>query len=229
LNELNSKRAQMKAKICVSIAEPTAEGAIAAAEAADADIIEIRLDCLKSVKGIEKIAGIGKPVMATCMPKWEGGMFAGKEGDRAAILTDSLKYADYVSLELRTEKELRNRIINENRKNKKNTAKVIISYHDHEKTPEKQEIKRIIREEHDAGADIAKVAFFASDVRDVLRVMDALAENETGIPVIAISMGEKGKVSRIMAQTTSARSWPSWKKNEDTQSRPRKRRTLRRA
>lgn len=185
--------------ICVSITEATVDAAVAAAECMDADVVEVRLDYLKSLEGMERLGKIEKPVMATCMPRWEGGKFAGKEDDRAAILIDSMKYADYVSIELRTEKEIRNRIINENRKNKKNRAKIIISYHDYEKTPEKPEIARILREEHDAGADIAKIAFFANDNSDVLRVMEALVENETGIPVIAISMGEKGNITRIMA------------------------------
>jgi len=188
----------MKEMICVSITEPTVDEAITAAESVDADVVEIRLDCLKSFVGIGKLGRIGKPVMATCMPKWEGGLFTGKEDERAAILIEAMKFSEYVSLELRTEKDVRSRIINESNKNKKNGLKVIVAYHDYKKTPEKDEIVKILKEEKDVGADIAKIAFFAKDHRDVLRTMEALLENRTGIPVIAISMGEAGKVSRIL-------------------------------
>lgn len=188
----------MKEMICVSITEPTVDEAIAAAESVDADVVEIRLDCLKSLEGMERLRRIRKPVMATCMPKWEGGLFTGKEDERAAILIAAMKFSEYVSVELRTEKDVRSRIINESKKNKKNGLKIIVAYHDYEKTPEKEEIAKILKKEKDAGADIAKIAFFAKDHGDVLRTMEALIENRAGIPVIAISMGDAGKVSRIL-------------------------------
>jgi len=48
------------------------------------------------------------------------------------------------------------------------------------------------------GADIAKVAFQANSYEDVMRLMGVLPENDVGIPVIAVSMGEYGRISRIL-------------------------------
>ena len=48
------------------------------------------------------------------------------------------------------------------------------------------------------GADIAKVAFQANDYKDVINLMSVLLENVVGIPIIAVSMGEYGKISRIL-------------------------------
>jgi 3-dehydroquinate dehydratase type I len=181
--------------ICVSVTEPVIENMVASANSSPADLVEVRLDCLDKYDGVEKLRGIKKPLIVTCMPVSEGGRYAGGEEDRIALLFDAVKYADYVSLELSTKKELMDRIMYEaaNR-----DAKIIVTYHDSKKTPDVKEIKAVLGREEKAGADIAKVAFHAKDYFDVMRLMGVLIENDLGIPVIAISMGEYGRISRIL-------------------------------
>jgi 3-dehydroquinate dehydratase-1 len=129
------------------------------------------------------------------MPSSEGGKFTGTEEERIETLFEAVRYADYISLELSTKKEPRERITYEARMR---DTKIIATYHDHKKTPKAKEIKDILKKEKNTGADIAKVAFQANDYGDVMNLMGVLLENDAGIPVIAISMGEYGKISRIL-------------------------------
>jgi 3-dehydroquinate dehydratase-1 len=185
--------------ICAAITESSIDEMVKTANLTDADIVEIRMDYLDlgelcKIK-IEKLGGIKKPVVATCMPEWEGGRYVGSEDDRISTLTGAFEFSDYVSIELKTREDLRNRIISEAGKS---GVKVIVSYHDFEKTPTEEEILDILKKEKEAGADIAKIAFMAGNYGDVLRVMNVLVENKAGIPIIAISMGEFGKISRVL-------------------------------
>jgi 3-dehydroquinate dehydratase type I len=181
--------------ICASITEPVLKNMIDAANYSSADMLEIRLDCLEKYAGADLLRKITKPLIVSCMPASEGGKFSGTEEERINILFEAVQYADYVSLELSTKKELRERIIYEARIR---DTKIIATYHDHKKTPKIKEIKEILKKEKKMGADIAKVAFQAKDYGDVMTLMGVLLENDVGIPIIAISMGEYGKISRIL-------------------------------
>jgi 3-dehydroquinate dehydratase-1 len=181
--------------ICASIIEPTFKGAVKLAVRTECDLVEIRFDCLKGSYDVSDLKRVNKPVIGTCMPKWEGGRFIGSEEERISTLFSILPFCDYITIELRTEKRLRDKLVKEAKKKK---TKVIISYHDFKKTPKKKEIMNIIRKQEAAGADITKVAFKAKSYSDALRAMEILAEKKTTTPIIAISMGEYGKVTRVL-------------------------------
>lgn len=76
---------------------------------------------------------------------------------------------------------------------------VVASSHDFEKTPKNEELLRRLRTMEQAGADIAKLAVMPQEKEDVLRMLTvtALADEELGIPVITMSMGKLGMLSRI--------------------------------
>ena len=81
--------------------------------------------------------------------------------------------------------------------------KVVGSNHDFYSTPEKEEmIQRLISMQKD-GADIVKIAVMPKDEQDVQLLLSAakeMTEKKDSKPVIAISMGEKGLISRIAAK-----------------------------
>lgn len=181
--------------ICAPIIESNLDEMIKVANSNNADLVEIRLDYLSKFDKPEKLGEIKKPLIVTCMPKWEGGRFKGTEDERISILQDAIKFSDYLSIELRTKEVLRDRIID---KAKERGVKVIVSYHDFERTPDKDEILKILKKEKEANADIAKIAFTPRSYEDVLRTMEVLSENKLEIPIIAISMGELGKISRVL-------------------------------
>ncbi|MFV0363934.1 MAG: type I 3-dehydroquinate dehydratase [Suipraeoptans sp.] len=76
---------------------------------------------------------------------------------------------------------------------------VILSNHDFNKTPETEDIIKLLEDMHLQGADICKVAFMPQDKSDVealrraVLIVDAKYDNVT---LVAISMGELGRLSR---------------------------------
>ena len=82
-------------------------------------------------------------------------------------------------------------------------VRVILSRHDFAKTPPAQEIESVLCSMHAAGADLPKIAVMPQSRLDVLSLMSgALAAAEkTQSPVIAMSMGKLGTISRITGET----------------------------
>jgi 3-dehydroquinate dehydratase type I len=186
--------------ICVSIIEPDAASMTEAANIAPTDIVELRLDALSGCFDASFLKKIKKKKIVACMPSWEGGRFRGSEDERMKILHGSLPYVDYVTVELRTEKAALDALL---KGAKELGVKVILSFHDFKETPDKEKIISILNDEKSAGADVAKVAFLAEEEGDVLRLMQAFvaARDDPAfkLPIIAVSMGEAGKISRVVA------------------------------
>jgi len=183
------------ALICVPLVERTVEEDVKLANSLDCDLVEVRLDYLASASGLERIKEINKPIIATCIPKWEGGLFMGSEEERLRLLESCIPYCDYVTVEVGADEEFRRDLI---KKAKTRNVKVIMAFHDFKGTPSLDRIVDIIKDEERVGADIAKVSFMANSRADVLTLIRALVECKSSIPIIALSMGEKGKVSRII-------------------------------
>ena len=181
--------------ICAPIIEKELDSMIEAANSTNADSIELRLDYLTEFTGIDELSEIQKPIIATCMPEFEGGNFKGPEEERTGILRKALEFSSHLTIELKTDSKFRDPLI---REAKEKGVKVIVSCHDFKSTPGKEEILSILEQEEEAGADIAKVALMPKNHADVLNTLAAITENPTKIPVIAIAMGELGKVSRIL-------------------------------
>ncbi len=197
--------------ICTAITESTIDSMVRIANSTDSDLAELRLDYLDDFSEIEKIRNIRKPKISTCMPVWEGGRFKGSEKERIEILLSAIEFSDYsrikssklrnevsdyITIELRTRKSLRDRLI---KKAKETGVKVIISYHDFNSTPERKETLKILKKERAAGADIAKISFMPKNYADVVNTMYTLVGNNLEIPIIAVSMGRLGRISRILA------------------------------
>jgi 3-dehydroquinate dehydratase type I len=181
------------ALICATIAKKDVPSAVKAAKGLSCDVVEVRLDHFTSASDLVGLSKIRQKVMATCMPVREGGRFRGSEKERVGLLLKSLKYADYVSVELKTNRKLRDELVSEA---KRLGVLVIVTYHDTEKTPSKKEIIRLLKAEEAAGADIAKVAFKPRGMDDVVRVLEAQVSAPLKVPIIALSMGKMGRLSR---------------------------------
>jgi 3-dehydroquinate dehydratase-1 len=161
-----------------------------------ADILELRIDGIsnpdpKMVKDI--IQEINFPTIATNRLKVEGGYFNGSEEDRIAILRAAADVCEYVDVELRTELEYVNSIT-------ETGVKTIISYHDFEKTPSLNEMFDLVEEELKIG-DIAKIAVTSNTLEDTIDVLAVLSKFDN---TIAISMGELGSYTRVIASKFKA-------------------------
>ena len=81
-----------------------------------------------------------------------------------------------------------------------NGIALILSYHNFEFTPDIDTLLGRFVEAERLGADIAKVAVMPKDPQDVLTLLSATyrASQATRIPLISMSMGGIGSISRIM-------------------------------
>jgi 3-dehydroquinate dehydratase I len=77
---------------------------------------------------------------------------------------------------------------------------MIMSFHDFKRTPPLDEILGKFKHAERSGADVAKVAAMPQGLEDVLAVLSATlkASREVGIPLISMSMGPYGSVSRML-------------------------------
>ncbi len=185
-------------RICVSVAHPSLEAALATARAVEAaaDVIEIRLDSLETPAVRPFVEGIAKPLLFTNRPAWEGGGYAGDEAARVDLLIEAVAAgAAYVDLELRAEEAQRRRLLDAV---KDSGCQCIVSWHDFKVTASAQGLAKIFQEMYRSGAQIGKIVTTARGFRDVLRVLNLQEEAaEMDFPLIAFCMGAAGVVSRV--------------------------------
>ncbi|WP_312472506.1 type I 3-dehydroquinate dehydratase [Neobacillus sp.] len=84
-----------------------------------------------------------------------------------------------------------------------NNVFVIISNHDFDKTPAKEEIVSRLRKAQKMGGDIPKIAVMPNCSADVLTLLEAtntMSEQYADRPIITMSMSGKGVVSRIAGE-----------------------------
>ena len=171
------------------------------AEEEHADLIEVRLDSLQNHNNIADIAHCTRtPLIATNKPTMFGGNYHGNENECQKILVNAAKNGfTYIDVDLGTQNQTE--LIN---KLHENEAKVIISFHDHKKTPTISELDRILEEEAAAGADICKIVTTANNLKDNLTVLDFVAENSKKHEIVCFAMGEHGKISRLLSPVFGA-------------------------
>ena len=88
----------------------------------------------------------------------------------------------------------------------KHNTYVILSSHDFEKTPPEEEIFRRLAAMERLGGDIAKLAAMPRTPEDVIALLSATcrASRELTCPVITMSMGPLGVVSRVSGRLTGS-------------------------
>jgi 3-dehydroquinate dehydratase I len=174
--------------ICVSIAESTSEACLRAL--AGLDFAEVRIDALQapSRADIRRIFSRRLRLIATCRP----GKIADRE--RLALLGEAvLAGAAFVDVEHDAARALKAALMKTARAA---DGKVLISYHDFEKTPARPVLERIIGKSFREGADAVKIAcrvLSAADNARLLGLLDSLR------PLAVVGMGPLGKITRIVA------------------------------
>jgi 3-dehydroquinate dehydratase-1 len=164
-----------------------------------ADLFEIRLDYLEEtdIKELKKLKKItSKPFIFTNRKKEEGGRFKGTEAQRTDILLKALDVSpEYIDIELDTTEDLRDNII----KIAKNKGiKVIVSFHDFEKTPSFTDLEEKLIKINFSQCDLAKIVATPKTKDDVKLLLNLYCLTEKNkINLIAFSMGEMGKISRV--------------------------------
>ena len=203
---------QGRPKICAIVMGETAEEILSLAErsnSVECDMIEFRVDHFAEVfepdrvkSLLRKIRRIAlKPMIFTFRRKEEGGKVETTLQYYKELLTmvaeNSL--ADIIDVEASAVEDDSEFIPSI----RDTGAFVIISKHDFSRTPSEAEIVRIYMEMQKMGADIIKVAFMPNSKKDVLSLINATEEmtsNFSSCPVVAISMGHLGMITRIMGE-----------------------------
>ena len=177
--------------ICIPIVAETTEDALKDMARAGniADLIEIRADYINDLNLEKILSAKNKPVIVTLSPESENGRFKGTEAERTKLLRQAVDLdADYIDISIDCP-ELEDLI-----KYCKNTRS-IVSYHNYKETP--SDLKEIYKKIEATGADIIKIATFANKLSDSLRIFELIQKSTKDI--IAICMGDKGEISRILA------------------------------
>jgi 3-dehydroquinate dehydratase/shikimate dehydrogenase len=153
------------------------------------DMVEVRLDLMQSAN-LERIcAAKDRPIIITNRPVREGGACKGGESERLEALRHAAELgADYVDVELDSVGALGEL--------PGGTAK-IVSHHDCERTP--SDLEALLQPILDTDPDVAKLVLTARDITDVLPVIALLDRYASRVPLVALSMGEEGLVSRVLA------------------------------
>lgn len=83
-------------------------------------------------------------------------------------------------------------------------VKIVASHHDFYETPDKDVMKMLLERMCAGNADIVKIAVMPQDEEDVLRLLAVTNEfykENPDTPIISMSMGKLGMVSRICGET----------------------------
>lgn len=201
-------------KICIPITDATRDEIIARSEefaSSPAELVEWRIDFFEGSAGeiiriVEELRRIlaKKQLIITLRTEDEGGDPNGSRFDYRTCLLEIVKTGipDYVDVEIRRDREMVQQIIEAA---KKTPTKVIGSYHDFEKTPFHDEIIETLEEAMRLGADIGKFACMPSDdanqgkadAQILLNATEDMKNKHPDYPIITMSMGENGKVTRL--------------------------------
>lgn len=172
------------------------------------DLLEWRIDgyskvddvkeCIKTLESLQAIID-PIPLIFTCRIDAEGGLQKIPEQTRLDLILGAMETGlmDIVDTELRNGKAFIDPII---KAGKTHNTKVILSYHDFDQTPSRDFILDRLTTARDMGADIAKLAAMPKAYEDVLTLMEATLtarKSHIDIPIVTMSMGEQGLVSRI--------------------------------
>ncbi len=185
------RRQKHVTKLCVSLVEKDTDSMLSAMHSLppEVDVAEVRLDLMESLDLARVCSGKDRPITVTNRPVRQGGSYEGPEGRRLAVLRQAAALgADYVDVEVEAVGELGEL---------PGQCARIVSHHDFQGTP--ADLEGILRRILATGPDVAKLAVTARDIAEVPPVLTLMERHAARTPVIALSMGEEGAASRILA------------------------------
>lgn len=165
--------------------------------AKEIDILELRADQLYKEgrevceQALEKMREMRLPIIVT-VREGEGQKF--KDAERLELFRNLIPEVQAIDIELRT--KIRDEVI----KIAKNAGKaIIVSEHDFKETPPDSKLEEMLSLSRSCGADITKIATYGNSLEDVSRLIRFALNTSKECPVVCISLGEKGQISRVIA------------------------------
>lgn len=201
-------------KVCVPIVEKTREDILSTAKAicsTEADLVEWRADWYEDVSAFSEVIKtadmlrsiLGEtPLLFTFRSAREGGEKELSLESYATLLESVAKtgFVDLIDVEVFSGDDAVKNIIQTAHAH---GVKVIASNHDFEGTPAREELVARLCKMQDLGADILKIAVMPqtrSDVLTLLSVTEEMSSLHTSRPVITMSMGRTGTLSRLCGE-----------------------------
>lgn len=201
-------------KICVPMVGETVSQLVEEARylhTLDLDIIEWRVDFFEHVEDTEKVKAALTEIRTILSETPLVFTFrSAKEGGEKEVSTEfyfelnkaiaETGQVDIVDVELFNAEEDVKALIEVAHAN---NVFVIISNHDFQNTPSKEEIVSRLRKAQDLGGDLPKIAVMPTSTADVLTLLDAtntMNEQYADRPIITMSMAGKGVISRLAGE-----------------------------
>ncbi len=172
-----------------------------------AEMAEIRLEKSSlTISQIKELFAYQPNLVATCRPN-ELNNIQRKEILKAAIDGG----AKWIDLEIESETDYCSELVTY-AKNK--GCKVIISYHNYDLTPDSNTLAKIIAKAFEKQADLVKIATQVNSISDNVLLLNLYGQNT---PILAIGMGELGKITRLAALKLGAPfTFVSWENGKET-------------
>ncbi|MBA3231478.1 MAG: shikimate dehydrogenase [Acidobacteria bacterium] len=185
--------------LCETVTGRTMDEVRRARDSSAADMVEVRLDGVTRPDGFGAIEGRRRPVIVTCRPIWEGGLFDGAEEERHRLLGDAFRGgAEFVDVEAQAP------FVPEIARMRRGDRGLVLSRHFFGEAPPGN-LAELASAMHAKGAEVVKLAFEARRLVDLLPLMtlaDTLSRNESGEAAghVLIAMGAPGVTSRILSR-----------------------------
>ena len=199
-------------KICIPLTDTDLHSLLRSAQTllkSPCDLVEWRADfyadfrikdtCLEALHALRQALG-EIPLLFTIRTSEEGGQAVISPDEYEAINHFVIEsgLADLVDVELSKGDEVMTRLCTA--AHHSDTVKIVASKHDFSKTPPESEIVESLCKMQELGADIAKYAVMPNSEPDVLTLLSAtiiMKEHHCKTPVITMSMGKLGAISRV--------------------------------
>lgn len=201
-------------KICVPIVGSTASDILKEAEhllTLPVDLVEWRADYFEDVFQIASVLNLlGKlrdvlgtlPLLMTFRTKQEGGEKSIDRNYYISLIKNSISSGciDLIDVELFSGDALAKELVDFAHEC---NVKVILSNHDFEKTPAKEDLLSRLVKMQELGADLPKIAVMPQSKKDVLTLLavtEEMASSHSDTPVITMSMSKDGVISRLCGE-----------------------------
>lgn len=172
------------------------------------DVLEWRIDYYDQLdnprhiqKALEAVDSITSniPILLTFRHVQEGGVREVSQQTRLQVIQTACETGkiSMVDVELANDPEFLEEV---KAIAQKQDVRLLLSYHDFMETPSEEKIIEILAACRKQGADAAKVSVMAQNFGDVLVLAKATrrAKKEIGIPLIMVSMGAVGSITRLL-------------------------------
>lgn len=178
--------------ICVSISTKNVDQCMDMIR--DEEMAEIRLDLTEfEGEAIKEVFAQEVKLIATLRP--------GRidEDKRIQLLKLAINSgASYVDIEYEAGIKYRKELV---QVAQEHGCQVIISYHNFNETPSRNELERIVSDCFFYGADVAKIATQVNDSKDVANLFSLYGSSKR---IVALGMGNAGKITRVLATMMGA-------------------------